>query len=289
MADCRTGATAMALLPFLGAGQTHQQGQYKQNVERGSISSPARWDPNEGGTAGGRSGPRPRQHVFARPGRHHPVRSLRHDPRPKAHGPRPAVAQPHHVRPGSGRRRLAIFAAQPGDTSVVGWQLMALKSGHMAYLSVDPRPFTARSNSLIPCRPTAAPAMAIPARARGKPPRPSACSAGCISAGSTRTRRSTRRGVHDATGPSADNMYYNYYATQVMRQYCGDPGRTATKCGRSGTRRCATSSSEPGKNGHAKGSWFIKAITAPTRRPRLLHVDGGDDPRGLLPPHADLW
>ena len=27
---------------------------------------------------------------------------------------------------------------QQGDTSVVGWQLMALKSGHMAYLAVDP-------------------------------------------------------------------------------------------------------------------------------------------------------
>ena len=28
---------------------------------------------------------------------------------------------------------------QPGDTSVVGWQLMALKSGHMAYLAVPTR------------------------------------------------------------------------------------------------------------------------------------------------------
>jgi len=28
---------------------------------------------------------------------------------------------------------------QAGDTSAVGWQLMALKSGHMAYLRVDPK------------------------------------------------------------------------------------------------------------------------------------------------------
>jgi hypothetical protein len=27
---------------------------------------------------------------------------------------------------------------QPGDTSAVGWQIMALKSGHMAYLEVNP-------------------------------------------------------------------------------------------------------------------------------------------------------
>ena len=30
-------------------------------------------------------------------------------------------------------------AKQPGDTSAVGWQLMALKSGHMGYLQVPPQ------------------------------------------------------------------------------------------------------------------------------------------------------
>ena len=29
----------------------------------------------------------------------------------------------------------------PGDTSVSGWQIMALKSGQMAYLAVDPAVF----------------------------------------------------------------------------------------------------------------------------------------------------
>jgi hypothetical protein len=32
LAECRTGATALALLPFLGAGQTHKQGKYKKQV-----------------------------------------------------------------------------------------------------------------------------------------------------------------------------------------------------------------------------------------------------------------
>ncbi len=35
LAECRTGATAMALLPFLGAGQTHRDGKYKEVVNRG--------------------------------------------------------------------------------------------------------------------------------------------------------------------------------------------------------------------------------------------------------------
>ena len=36
----------------------------------------------------------------------------------------------------------------PGDTSVVGWQLMALKSGHMAYLVVPPQTVAGASKFL---------------------------------------------------------------------------------------------------------------------------------------------
>ena len=39
-------------------------------------------------------------------------------------------------------------AQQPGDTSVVGWQLMALKSGRMAYLHVDQSVFLGASKFL---------------------------------------------------------------------------------------------------------------------------------------------
>jgi hypothetical protein len=35
LTDCTTGATGMALLPFLGAGQTHKEGKYRQTVEKG--------------------------------------------------------------------------------------------------------------------------------------------------------------------------------------------------------------------------------------------------------------
>ena len=37
IAASRNGATAMALLPFLGAGQTHKEGKYKETVERGAV------------------------------------------------------------------------------------------------------------------------------------------------------------------------------------------------------------------------------------------------------------
>ena len=82
--------------------------------------------------------------------------------------------------------------------------------------------------------------------------------------------------------------------TTTPRRSCGttaaSPAAKATRSGTSGTRRCATSwSTAQDKNGHQKGSWIMKGRSRlRSRRPRLLHVDGHDDPRSLLPPHADL-
>ena len=49
---------------------------------------------------------------------------------------RPARHQLHRGGPGPRRRRLALQPRTAGDTSVTGWQLMALKSGQMAGLDV---------------------------------------------------------------------------------------------------------------------------------------------------------
>src|SRR5438105_14183358 len=138
--ECRTGATAMALLPFLGAGQTHQQGQYKQVVERGLyfLTNQMRVR-NEGGMQAGDLA-QGRGSMYS-----HGLAAITlceayamtHD-RKLMH---PAQLSLNHIMyaqdPVGGGWR--YVARQPGDTSVVGWQLMALKSGHMAYLAVDPR------------------------------------------------------------------------------------------------------------------------------------------------------
>mgnify|MGYP002626291194 FL=1 len=62
------------------------------------------------------------------------------------------------------------------------------------------------------------------------------------------------RGVQklSASGPSKGNMYYNYYATQVMRQFGGD----YWKKWNSEMRDYLVNSQA--KNGHMTGSWFFE-------------------------------
>jgi hypothetical protein len=140
LSDCRTGATAMALLPFLGAGQTHQQGEYKQVVERGLYYlTNAMRVRHEGGMQTGnlaQTGGNMYAHGLAAITLCEAY-AMTHDRKLM----NPAQLSLNHIMfaqdPIGGGWR--YVPRQPGDTSVVGWQLMALKSGHMAYLAVDPK------------------------------------------------------------------------------------------------------------------------------------------------------
>jgi hypothetical protein len=81
-----------------------------------------------------------------------------------------------------------------------------------------------------------------------------------------------QRGVQylDRRGPSKGNMYYNYYATQVMRQYCGDPGQPGHEMWEkwnTAMRDSLISTQE--KTSHAKGSWIMKGDHSAERGGRL--------------------
>ncbi len=130
-----TAATALALLPFLGAGQTHEsKGRYKRTIQAGISFLIASQKPNGDLRLG--------TTMYA-----HGLASL-------------ALCECYGMTNDKVVRRAAqaalnfIAAAQdpigggwrydprePGDTSVTGWQMMALKSGQMAYLTVDPAVF----------------------------------------------------------------------------------------------------------------------------------------------------
>ena len=224
--DCRTGATAMALLPFLGAGQTHQQGQYKQNVERGIYFLTSQMKVrNEAGMQGGDLA-QGRGSMYS-----HGLAAITlceayamtHDRKLM----NPAQLSLNHIvfaqDPIGGGWRYA--PRTPGDTSVVGWQLMALKSGHMAYLQVPPATIQGAIKFLDSAQADGGSRYGYTGPGQGQ----GTTAVGLLCRmylGWKHENPALQRGVEylSRLGPSRGNMYYNYYATQVLRQYCGDPG-----------------------------------------------------------------
>jgi len=214
------GATAMALLPFLGAGQTHKEGKYRATV-KGGLNYLVRSMKVQGNTAS--------MHESAGNMYSHGLGAI---VLTEAYGMTRdqglmAPAQmalnfiSHAQDPVGGGWRYSV--QQKGDTSVVGWQLMALKSGHMAYLEVNPNTVkgamkfldSVQANSGAnygytgPGTGTATTAIGLLCR---------------MYLGWKHDTPALERGVEwiSNKGPSKGNMYYNYYATQVMRHYEGE-------------------------------------------------------------------
>ncbi len=133
--EARMGATAMALLPFLGMGQTHMEGKYKQTVSGGLYFLNQNIKLDEKGGALNDKGGRMYSHGLAAIVLCEAYAMTKDR---KLHAPAQAVINfiCYAQDPVGGGWRYA--PRSPGDTSVVGWQIMALKSGHMAYLQIPP-------------------------------------------------------------------------------------------------------------------------------------------------------
>ncbi len=249
MADCRTGATAMALLPFLGSGQTHKTGKYKKNVEAGLyfLSSKMQVKGKTGSLVSG--GGSMYSHgisaiVLCE------AYAMTHDK---------ALLNPAQLSlnfivdaqdPVGGGWRYA--PRQPGDTSAVGWQLMALKSGHMSYLAVPGNTIVGASKFLDSVQSESGAKYGY--TEPGASPTLTAVGLLCrMYLGWKRENPALTKGVEylSATGPSKNNMYYNYYATQVLRQYEGEMWDKWNK----EMRDFLVNGQE--KAGHQAGSWHM--------------------------------
>ena len=281
--DCRTGATAMALLPFLGAGQTHLQGQYKEVVDRGlyyltnhmRVRSQGDIEAGDLSQAGGT--------MYA-----HGLAAITlceayamtHDRKLML----PAQLSLNHIMvtqdPVGGGWR--YFPRQPGDTSVVGWQIMALKSGHMAYLVVDPKTVQGATRFLdsVQYDGGAMYGYTSPERTVGGSAW-ATTAAGLLCRmylGWKQDNPTLKRGVQllSETGPMTAplaNMYYNYYATQVLRQYCGDPGSEGHEMwDKWNTKMREWLIATQDKSGHSRGSWFLRGDHGGERGGRLYYT-----------------
>ena len=141
---------------------------------------------------------------------------------------------------------------QPGDTTVTGWQLMALKSGQMARLEV-PAPtlyLAQRFLGSVQSEDGARYGYMTPQ------PRNSTTAIGLLCrmyTGWQRDHPGLQKGVAYLSqwGPSEDNMYHNYYATQVLHHWGGSDWEKWNRKMRD--YLIATQAT----NSHEAGSWYF--------------------------------
>ncbi|GIW95036.1 MAG: hypothetical protein KatS3mg110_3077 [Pirellulaceae bacterium] len=256
--EARNAATAMALLPFLGAGQTHVEGEYKQTVAAGLQFLLRQQKPNGS---------------FHEPGGSMYAHGLASIVLTEAYA---MTQDPALAGPAQNALNFIVYAQDPvgggwryqprqaGDTSVVGWQLMALKSGHLGYLHV-PAPVIVGASRFLDSVQTDGGAKygyASP----GAGPATTAVGLLCrMYMGWKHDHPALKRGIEylDKMGPSKSNMYYNYYATQVMRHYGGEYWEKWNNQMRDYLVNTQSTA------GPAKGSWFIEGDHGAERGGRL--------------------
>jgi hypothetical protein len=247
-ANDRCGATAMALLPFLGRGYTHREGPYKQTVEMG-ISFLARRAVEGQGRAYDQFGNLYSQGLAGIALSE--CYAMSQDERLAA--PTQLVLnfimQAQDPVGGGWRYK----PREPGDTSAVGWQIMALKSGNMAHLNVNPLTVKKAIDFLnsVESKGGARYGYLDPSQ-----PRPGRTAVGLLCRmylGWKIDNPALQDGVAylAKTGPS-DDLYYDYYATQIMHHMKGMEGEVWISWNK---RMKELLLEKQATSGHEKGSW----------------------------------
>ncbi len=251
-----TAATALALLPLLGAGHTPSDGQHAEAVSRGIdylrgrlIVTPRGGDLQEGTTYGQGLAAIALCEAYA----------MTHDPslQEPAQQAIDFIAHTQHVRGG-----WRYYPGQPGDTTVLGWQWMALRSGQLAGLAV-PRETLDRAGAFLDSV-QSDDGSAYGYQSSGIQRSPTAIGLLCRMVSGW--RRGDPRLLHGierivAWGPSYDDMYFNYYATQVLHHQEGPAWAAWNE--RLREHIIATQAT----GGHEAGSWhFADPHTTPGGR-----------------------
>ncbi|MBX3417671.1 MAG: terpene cyclase/mutase family protein [Pirellulaceae bacterium] len=232
----RAAATGLALLPFLGSGFTHQEGKYAEVVRNGlrflvenrGIDTPNGFSFFRANNA---------DDMYS-----HGIVSI-------ALCEAFAMTQdPWLMAPAQGSIKFIEFAQhseggwryvpkQQGDTSVVGWQIMALKSAKMGGIKVNDEVVNRASRFLDRVSIEYGSHfgyLAKPSEVHGNNKTNTAIGLLCrMYLGWGREQPGIVSGVDFLSDPKRGpylgsveypkgaNMYYNYYATQVMMQYGG--------------------------------------------------------------------
>ena len=260
------GATALALLPLLGAGHTHVTGKHKEAVKKGFEFLKK---------AGERRSSRM-------------ISYAEHGGDLYSHGLATialcecyAMTYDKELEPyAQGAINFTIYAQNPneggwqyhpqvgGDTSAVGWQLMALKSAKISGLKTEKRTFQLASyflDNVSNSRGTSYGYMAKPL-ANGRPALTSIGLLCRMYLGWKQDRGELIDGMARIAqlGPDTEygiNMYYNYYATQAMKHmYTGKP---QWKKWNLEMRDFLVNTQE--REGNVRGSWYFAGRGKPDR------------------------
>ena len=259
-AEAINGATAIALLPLLGAGHTHITGKHKEAVKKGFEFLK-------------QSGERRSSSMIS---------YAEHGGDLYSHGLATialcecyAMTYDKELEPyAQGAINFTIYAQNPdeggwqyhprqgGDTSAVGWQLMALKSAKISGLKTEKRTFRLANqflDSVSNSRGTDYGYMTKPISRS----RPTLASIGLLCRmylGWKQDRSELVEGMARIAevGPDTEygiNMYYNYYATQAIKHmYSGKP---QWKKWNLEMRDFLVSTQE--REGNVRGSWYFAA------------------------------
>jgi hypothetical protein len=224
MLDFTSAGTAFGLLPFLAAGQTpDSRGPYRKNVQAGIAWLIHNQKPNGDLRTNGNMYAHGLAAIalcecYGMTGNKLVGRA--------AQGALNFIAESQD--PGGGGWR--YDPRERGDTSVVGWQVMALKSGQMAYLKVDAAVLEKAKTFLASASfgPSHGLFRYLPEDAL---PRITTTAVGLLCEQYMHMRRDDpamlegtghlMQHLPDPDGPDGHNLYYWYYATQVMHNIPG--------------------------------------------------------------------
>ena len=260
--ESRAAAAAFALLPFLAAGQTHQsKGPYQKTIADGIeyIGRTAKPDGDLQGNVPSMYAQGVATIVLCE------TYGMSKDPRLKAPAQKaveyicraqhPELGGWHYYRPGE--------PLTPGDLSVVGWQLMALKSAKMSGLEVPPLVLEKAGKFLTSVSKGDKGGLGCYMVETG--PTPAMTSVLLLSKqflGANRTDPAMTEGMkymmQSLPGEGARNSYYFYYATQAMHNL---PGREWDEWNRA-MRKYLIDTQE--KKECAAGSWNPELPTKDT-------------------------
>jgi hypothetical protein len=247
-----TAATGLALLPFLGAGYTHTRGEYKDTVKRGlyylstrALVTPQGVDLRDGGSM--------YAHGIATIAFCEAYGMTRDEALKEiAQGAIRFIVTAQDLQGGGWR----YAPGEPGDTTVTGWQLMALKSGQMAKLEVPSPAISLVQKFLDSVQYDRGARYGYLDRTPRAPTHETTTAVGLLCRmylGWNRNRPALYRGVTYLYkwGPSQTNMYYDYYATQVLHHFQGPEWQAWNKVMRD--YLVATQA----KVSHEAGSWYF--------------------------------